>query len=1292
MDQMESKKNNFGKKKQTKKTSFCVSSVIRERNESNIKQRDVNKEQQLENSQSGKNVFSVSAMAEEQLTDSTNENTNTKNICLNAKINSVSNSDKPKNKSKTLIVSKSLFFPCDSTKRFEHVSNTTLVTDNCSNAKLRNVPLKKLKAHSADLLNKSYGQTKKSEILKKSFACTSEKESEMRKTFRPTGSEIQKSKCDKVHKTSRCSLAPIKAWFHCQRNPQDKAQLNCRSPYVKNCFLKFPVKRFSAESKGSCEDSIIEKVFEQYSSADSVNTSISNSSCNGKDMSSLGYIEFCHQNSDDDSTDEKRYCNTIVTANKNISPVKNKTKQKKESKNAFLNSCKDLFENDIGNSYPMERETTSNYTSDMTASPENIGFSKNTTNFQNRDFCAVEKNDSICTDSKIKVTQQKTEKSELVKSKKEWREINITCTLTSSNVSCFEKLCEEVVHVEKNNPNTHKTMSSCSPPDSQLSGFVKLAGTSGLNNKSVASTDIDNNDRLSQAEESFIVCTQNSIKNAPNYLEKTKENHEKVLKEANHLKNNILSEGFSVSDELEENTSNTFKGTTISNRPKSNVVKAVAFEPTRKSTKNVQNLNLVSKQVEFDHDHKSKKPKTGDSVMHNDNPKIKSSSRICVIGNPVAMKSKYSSGSETPDDVQEYMNDTICSEELSCKQNYPGVKSPETCQSSNWKQKMKNIVHDPIYNSKQTKILNVKKKNGLNLKFNKKETSAINTSNSVQRFAVDITQSEDEYGQVYEIQETSKDETLISHEEHEDFDSALASTNNRVEESDKFKVDNDNRKRSRDSSKNVYKSIKLDEKNKSIKTIEGTKPEANLNPLLKSVDGWRTASSPKKRKLKLKLCKTISNLEKSFDENLYCQQEDNICCMNSSTKEVVEEKYAVSSPESNLNNKVELFSDQSEEILSPINVNSSLKSSTNVKDFNKSEGEEEENEKNINRSSKESSTYLNSSTDSNSSSCFSSGHEILKQSIDTSRSENDACNGNTGIPNIENRIATEKSLERNNESTLNSDNGATLKEQILEHNGCLSSDRLINFSLDPNAASELSSNKGLEVVSSNSKCSPPTKKRDFSKTLTHLPLTTKQSTLESRLSYEPKQTSRLLSSDDLINFSLDPNASSESSSNKRLEGVSRNSKSSPTKKKRGLSKTSTHLPRTIKQLTLESLTDGPKHTSRLISPDDLSNFSLDHNASSESSSINGLEGVSSNSKSSPLKKTHGFPKTSTPLPLCTKRSTLESTLSNEPKQTSRLKNIRYKELNVTASEGLLDETVKNIQCFLISGEEELEVC
>lgn len=1227
-------------------------------------------------------MFSVSAMAEEQLTDSTHENTNTKNICLNAKINSVSNSDKPKNKSKTLIVSKSLFFSCDSTKSFEHVSKTTLVTNNCSNDKLRSVSLKKLKAHSADLLNKSYGQTKKSEIVKKSFSCTSEKESETRKTFRP--SEIQKSKCDKVHKTSRCSLAPIKAWFHCQRNPQDKAQLNCRSPYVKNCFLKFPDKRFSAELKGSCEDSIIEKVFEHYSSADSVNTSISNSSCNGKDMSSLGYIEFCHQNSDDDSTDEKRYCNTIVTANKNVSPVKNKTKQKKEGKNAYLNSCKDMFENDIGNSSPMERETTSNYTSDMTASPENIGFSTNSTNVQNRDFCAVEKNDSICTDSKIKVTQQKTEKSELVKSKKEWREINNTCTLTLSNVSCFDKLCEEVVHIEKNNPNTHKTMSSCSPPDLQLSGFVKLAGTSGLKNKSVALTDIDNNDRLSQAEASFIVCTQNSIKNAPNYLEKTKENHKKVLKEANHLKNNILSEGFSVSDELEENTSNTFKGTKISNRPKSNVVKGVAFEPTRKRTKNVQNLNLVSKQVEFDHGHKSKKPKTGDSVIGNDNPKIKSSSRICGIGNPVALKSKHSSGSETPDDVQEYMNDSICSEELSCKQNYPGVKSPETCQSSDWKQKMKNIVHDLIYNSKQTKVLDAKKKNGLNLKLKKKKTSANKTSNSVQRFVVDITQSEDEYGQVYEIQETSKDETLISHEEHEDFDSALASTNIRVEESDKFKVDNDNRKRSRDSSKNVYKSIKLDEKNKSIKTMEGTKPEANYNPLLKSVDG-RTASSHKKRKLKLKSCKTKSNLEKSFDENLYCKQEDNICCMNSSTKEVAEEKYAVSSPESNLNNKVELFSDQSEELLSPINENSSLKSSTNVKDFNKSEGEEEENEKNINRSSKESSTYLNSSTDSNSSSCFSSGHEILKQSIDTSRSENDASNGNTGILNIENRFATEKSLKRNNEATLNSDNGATLKEKILKHNGCPSSDSLINFSLDPNAASELSSNKGLEVVSSNSNSSPPTNKIGFSKTSTHLPLTTKQSTLQSRLSYEPKQTSRLLSPDDLINFSLDPNASSESSSNKGLESVSRSSKSSPTKKKFGLSKTSTHLPRTIKQLTLESrLTDGPKQTSRLISPDDLSNFSLHPNASSESSSINGLEGVSSNSKSSPLKKTHGFPKTSTPLP--------KSTLSNEPKQTSRLKNIRYKELNVTASEGLLDETVKNIQCFLISGEEELEVC
>lgn len=1291
MDQMESEKNNLGKKKQTKKTSFCVSSVIRERNESIIKQRDVNKEQQLENSQSRKNVLSVSAIAEEQLTDSTNENTYTKNICLNAKINSVSNSDKPKNKSKTLIVSKSLFFSCDSTKSFEHESKTTLVRNNCSNAKLRSVSLKKLKTHSADLLNKSYGQTKKSEILKKSFSCTSEKESEMRKTFRP--SEIKKSKCDKVHKTSRCSLAPIKAWFHCQRNPQDKAQLNCRSPYVKNCFLKSPGKRFSAESKESCENSIIEKVFEQYSSADSVNTSISNSSCNGKDMSSLGYIEFCHQNSDDDSTDEKRYCNIIVTANKTVSPVKNKTRQKQESKNAYLNSCKDMFENDIGNSSPMERETTSNYNSDITASPENIGFSTNSTNVQNRDFCAVEKNGSICTDSKTKVTQQKTEESELFKSKKEWREINNTCTLSLNNVSGFEKLCEEVVHVEKNNPNAQKTMSSCSPPDSQLSGFVKLAGTSGLNNKSVALTDIDNNDRLSQAEENFIVCTQNSIKNAPNYLEKTKENHEEVLKEANHLQNNILSEGFSVSDELEEKISNTFEGTNISNRPKSNVVKAVAFEPTRKSIKNVQKLNLVSKQVEFDHDHKSKKPKVGDSVMGNDNQQIKSSSRICGIGNPVALKSKYSSGSETPDDVQVYMDDSICSEELSCKQNYPGVKSPETCQSSDWKQKMKNIVHDPIYKSKQTKILDAKKKNGLNLKFNKKKTSANKTSNSVQRFVVDITQSEDEYGQVYEIQETIKDETLISHEEHEDFDSALASTNNRVEESDKFKVDNDNNcKRSRDSSKNVYKSIKLDEKNKSIKTMEGTIPEANFNPLLKSVDG-RTASSPKKRKLKLKLCKTKSNLEKSFDENLYCKQEDNICCMNSSTKEVVEEKYAVSSPESNLNNKVDLFSDQSEELLSPINENSSLKSSTNVKYFNKSEGEEEENEKNINRNSKESSTYLNSSTDSNSSSCFSSGHEILKQSIDTSRSENDASNGNTGIPNIENRIASEMSLKRNNESTLNSDNGATLKKKKLKHNGCLSSDRLINFSLDPNATSELSSNKGLEVVSSNSKSSPSTKKFGFSKTLTHLPLTTKQTTLESRLSYEPKQTSRLLNPDDLINFSLDPNASSESSSNKGLEGVSRNSKSSPTKKKCGLSKTSTHLPRTIKQLTLESrLTDGPKHTSRLISPDDLSNFSLDPNASSESSSINGLEGVSSNSKSSPLKKTHGFPKTSTPLPLCRKRSTLESTLSNEPKQTSRLKNIRYKELNVTASEGLLDETVKNIQCFLISGEEELEVC
>lgn len=1214
MDQMESNKKNLGKKKQTKKTSFCVSSVVRERNESIIKQRDVNKEQQLENSQSRKNVLSESAIAEEQLTYSTNENTNTKNICLNDKINSVSNSNKPKNKSKTLIVSKSLFFSCDSTKSFEHVSKTTLVTNNCSNAKLRSVSLKKLKAHSADLLNKSYGQTKKSEILKESFSCTSEKESEMRKTFRP--SEIQKSKCDKVHKMSRCSSAPIKARFHCQRNPQDKAQLNCRSPYVNNCFLKSPGKRFSAKSKGSCEDSIIEKVFEHYSSADSVNTSISNSSCNGKDMSSLGYIEFCHQNSDDDSTDEKRYCNIIMTANKNVSPVKNKTKQKKESKNAYLNSCKDMFENDIGNSSPMERETTSNYTSDMTASLENIGFSTNSTNVQNRDSCAVEKNDSICTDPKITVSQQKSEKSELVKSKKEWRELNNTCTLTLSNVSCFEKLCEEVVHVEKNNPNTHKTMSSCSPPDSQLSGLVKLAGTAGLNNKSVALTDIDNNDRLSQAEESFIVSTQNSIKNAPNYLEKTKVNYEEVLKEANHLQKNILLEGFSVSDELEENT---FKGTNITNRPKSNVVKAIAFEPTRKSTKNVQKLNLVSKQVEFDHDHKSKKPKMGDSVMGNDNPKIKSSSRICGIGNPVALKSKYSSGSETPDDVQEYTNDSICSEELSCKQNYPGIKSPETCQSSDWKQKMKNTVHDPLYNCKQTKILDAKKKNGLNLKFNKKKTSANKTSNSVQRFVVDITQSEDEYGQVYEIQETSKDETLISHEEHEDFDSALASTNNTVEESDKFKVDNDNRKRSSDSSKNVYKSIKLDEKNKSIKTMEGTKPEANFNPLLKSVDG-RTASSPKKRKLKLKLCKTKSNLEESCDENLYCKQEDNICCMNSSTKEVVEEKYAVSSPESNSNNKVELFSDQSEELLSPINENSSLKSSTNVKDFNKSEGEEEENEKNINRNSKESSTYLNSSTDSNSSSCFSSGHEILKQSIDTSRTKNDASNGNTGIPNIENRIATEKSLKRNNESTLNSDNDATLKEKILKHNGCLSSDRLINFSLDPNAASELSSNKGLEVVSSNSK-------------------------------------------------------------------------SSPTKKKRGLSKTSTHLPRTIKQLTLESRrTDGPKHTSRLISPDDLSNYSLDPNASSESSSINGLEGVSSNSKSSPLKKTHGFPKTSTPLPLCTKRSTHESTLSNEPKQSSRLKNIRYKELNVTASEGLLDETVKNIQCFLISGEEELEVC
>lgn len=1289
MDQMESKKKNLGKKKQTKKTSFCVSSVIRERNESIIKQRDVNKEQ-LENSQSRKNVFSESAIAEEQLTDSTNENTNTKNICLNAKINSVSNSNKPKNKSKTLIVSKSLFFSCDSTKSFEHVSKTTLVTNNCSNAKLRSVSLKKLKAHSADLLNKSYGQTKKSEILKESFSCTSEKESEMRKTFRP--SEIQKSKCDKVHKTSRCSSAPIKAWMHCQRNSHDKAQLNCRSPYVNNCFLKSPGKRFSAESKGSCEDSIIEKVFEHYSSAESVNTSISKSSCNGKDMSSLGYIEFCHQNSDGDSTDEKRYCNIIMTANKNVSPVKNKTKQKKESKNAYLNSCKDMFENDIGNSSPMERETTSNYTSDMTASPENIGFSTNSTNVKNRDFCAAEKNDSICTDPKIKVSQQKTEKSEVVKSKKEWREINNTCTLTLNNVSGFEKLCEEVVHVEKNHPNTHKTMSSCSPPDLQLSGFVKLAGTSGLNNKSVALTDIDNNDRLSQAEESFILCTQNSIKNAPNYLEKTKENYEEVLKEANHLQKNILSECFSVSDELEENTSNTFKDTNISNRPKSKVVKAVAFEPTRKRTKNVQNLNLVSKQVEFDHDHKSKKPKIGDSVMGNDTPKIKSSSRIYGIGNPVALKSKYSSGSETPDDVQEYMNDSICSEELSYIQNYPGVKSPETCQSSDWKQKIKNIVHDPKYNSKQTKILDTKKKNGLNLKLNKKKTSANRTSDSVQRFVVDITQSEDEYGQVYEIQETSKDETLISHEEHEDFDSALASTNNRVEESDKFKVDNDNRKRSRDSSKNVYKNIKLDETNKSIKTMEGAKPEANFNPLLKSVDG-HTASSPRKGKLKLKLFKTKSNLEKSFDENLYRKQEDNICCMNSSTKEVVEEKYAVSSPESNLNNNVELFSDQSEELLSPINENSSLKSSTNVKDFNKLEGEEEENEKNINRNSKESSTYLNSSTDSNSSSCFSSGHEVLKQSIDTSRSENDASNGNTGIPNIENRFATEKSLKRNNESTLNSDNGATLKEKILKHNGCLSSDRLINFSLDPNAASELSSNKGLEVVSSNSKSSPPTKTFGFSKTLTHLPLTTKQSTLESRLSYEPKQTSRLLSPDDLISFSLDPNASSESRSNRGLEGVSRNSKSSPTKKKHDLSKTSTHLPRTIKQLTLESrLTDGPKHTSSLISPDDLSNFSVDPNASSESSSINGLEGVSSNSKSSPLKKTHGFPKTSTPLPLCTKRSTLESTLSNEPKQTSQLKNIRYKELNVTASEGLLDETVKNIQCFLISGEEELEVC
>lgn len=1288
MDQMESKKKNLGKKKQTKKTSFCVSSVIREGNESIIKQRDVNKEQQLENSQSRKNVFSVSAIAGEQLTDPTKENTNTKNICLNAKINSVSNSDKPKNKSKTLIVSKSLFFSCDSMKSFEHVSKTTLVRNNCSNAKLRSASLKKLKAHSADLLNKSYGQTKKSEILKKSFSCTSEKESEMRKTFRL--SEINKSKCDKVHKTSRCSSAPIKAWFHCQRNPQDKAQLNCRSPYVKNCFLKSPGKRFSAESKGSCENSIIEKVFEQYSSADSVNTSISNNSCNGKDMSSLGYIEFCHQNSDDDSIDEKPYCNIIVTANKTVSPVKNKTRQKQESKNAYLNSCKDMFENDTGNSSPMERETTSNYNSDMTASPENIGFSTNSTNVQNRDFCAVEKNDSIFTDSKTKVTQQKTEKSELVKSKKEWRKINNTCTLTLNNVSGFEKLCEEVVHVEKNNPNTHKTMSSCSPPDSQLSGFVKLADTSGLNNKSVALTDIDNNDRLSQAEESFIVCTQNSIQNLPNYLEKTNENHEEVLKEANHLQNNILSEGFSVSDELEENTSNTFKGTNISNRPKSNVVKAVAFEPTRKSIKNVQKLNLESKQVEFDHVHKSKKPKMDDSVMDNDNPRIKRSSRICGIGNPVALKSKYSSGSETPDDVQEYMNDSICSEELSYKQNYPGVKSPETCQSSDWKQKMKNIVHDPIYNSKQTKILDAKKKNGLNLKLNKKKTSANKTSDSVQRFVVDITQSEDEYGQVYEIQETSKDETLISHEEHEDFDSALASTNNRVRESDKFKVDSDNRKRSWDSSKNVYKSINLDETNKSIKTMEGTKPEANFNPLLKSVDEC-TASSPKKRKLKLNLCKTKSNLEKSFDENLYCKLKDNICCMNSSTKEVVEVKYAVSSPESNLNNNVELFSDQSEGISSPTNENSSLKSSTNVKDFNKSKGEEEENEKNINRNSKESSTYLNSSTDSNSSSCFSSGHEILKQSIETSRSENDASNGNTGIPNIENRFALEKSLKRNNESTLNSDNGATLKEKILKHNSSLSSDRLINFSLDPNAASELSSNKGLEVVSSHSKPSP--KKFGFSKTSTHSPLTTKQSTLESRLSYEPKQTSRLRSPDDLINFSLDPNASSASSSNKGLEGVSRNSKSSPTKKKCGLSKTSTHLPQTIKQLTLESrLTDGPKQTSRLLSPDDLSNFSLNLNASSESSSINGLEGVSSNSKSSPLKKTHGFLKTSTPLPLCTKRSTLESTLSNEPKQTSRLKNIRYKELNVTASEGLLDETVKNIQCFLISGEEELEVC